>query len=69
MVAELRATALDLHARATFAKDGERVEDTRGVIAGYLPRPVPTELQREIQTLQSASHLSTAFADGFIEVG
>lgn len=69
MITEMRATYLDLHARATFTKDGENVRDTRGIVADWLkPKPSPQE-QRETTAARSSSKLAAAFRDGFIEVG
>lgn len=68
MIAELRAEQLDLHARATFTKDGEIVRGTRSVIAD-LARPEPTQQDREVARLISSSRLTAAYNDGFVEVG
>lgn len=65
MVAEMRAQRLDLHARATFAKDGEQIKDTRGVLDELRPRV----LDIETQVARTSSRLTAAHDAGFVEVG
>jgi hypothetical protein len=68
MIAELRAVQLDLHARATFAAEGETVQESRGVVA-ELTRPAPTEDELAMQSAQSGAHLSAIEREGWLEVG
>lgn len=67
MVAEQRAVQLDLHARATFTKDGDEVSDTRSLIAQHTE---PAQEQDHLVTqLRTSARLAAAFTDGFVEVG
>lgn len=68
MVAEMRAVQLDLHARATFTKDGDTVRETRGVIAELIDAP-PRPRQLETKLARSAARLAAASDGGFVEVG
>lgn len=70
MVDETRAAHADLAARAAFAADGERITETRGVIARYLePSPHDGPAQRHAHSLKTAAKLAAAAADDLVEVG
>lgn len=68
MITEQRAVYLDLHARATFTKDGDNVRDTLSILADAA-LPEPTQQQREVTTVRTSARMSAAFDDGFVEVG
>jgi len=70
MVADARAEALDLHARATFTKDGDTVLGTRARL-DQLSEPPPDEVaeRRQTRLAQSSAGLALAFKAGFVEVG
>lgn len=61
-MAEERAIRLDLAARAKFAKDGERVQETRSLIRER------TEDPAERSAAESALALGRAAGGGFVEV-
>lgn len=65
MVDEMRAVRADLAARAVFARDGERITDTRGQLAGITAPPPPAV----DSTRRTAARMRQAARDGFVEVG
>lgn len=68
MIAEMRAVQLDLHARATFTKDGDTVRETRGMVAQALEAPAEP-LRLETKIARSGARLAAASDGGFVEVG
>lgn len=68
MIDEARAVQADLAARATFAKDGDTVHDTRHVIAEAII-VLPDRPSRPDPAIHTAAKLALAAADDSIEVG
>jgi hypothetical protein len=69
MVDEVRASQLDLAARATFAADGERVTETRAVLSQIANPQEAEQAELEQRATKSAEQLAAAARSGWVEVG
>lgn len=68
MIDEARAVQADLAARATFAKDGETIKDTRAAVEELIEVSI-RHPSWDATATRTASKLAAADAAGLIEVG